>query len=549
MPKVIEHADIQRITQDYAEAAYRCREGGLDGVELIVSGHLIGQFWSRAANKRTDAYGGSLENRMRFGLEVLESIRERVGDRFIVSLRFTAKEGDVEGGITEEEGIEIARHHADTGLVDCLNVQGGANWTKAGVAETVPSMAYASGRFIELAAKVKRATGLPVLHAAGVADLATADFAVREGHVDLIGMTRAQIADPHLVRKHLAGEDAAIRPCVGAGFCIDRIYRGGDALCLHNVVSGRETILSHQIAPAEICRRVIIVGAGPAGLEAARVCAERGHAVTVLEAQSVAGGQVRYAAQIEWRNRLIGITRWLFDRCEALGVSFHFNCLAEIEDVLETSSDAIILATGGAPDMTTIKGADTFAANVWDVLSGSIQPGERVLVYDETGSQVGPTCAEYLATRKSRVDLVTPDRAIAQDVGVTNHAIHLRNLYSAGVDIQPDRRLKQLAAEGNGIEAHFDNEYSGQTEARNYDQVIVETGTVPNDDLYDGLVSRAVNAGQTDATAALAGAPQPVMRGANAQSGSFALFRIGDCVSARGIHAAILDANRLGRGI
>ena len=164
------------------------------------------------------------------------------------------------------------------------------------------------GRIFELAGKVRQATGLPVLHAAGVADLATANFAVSEGHVDLIGLTRAQIADPHMVHKHLAGKDEEIRPCVGAGYCIDRIYRGGDALCLHNAVTGREAVLSHRTLVAQTRRNVVIVGAGPAGLEAARICAERGHRVIVLEAQSDPGGQINYAARIRWRQNMIGIT-------------------------------------------------------------------------------------------------------------------------------------------------------------------------------------------------------------------------------------------------
>lgn len=542
MPKVIEHSDIRRIVADYAQAAKRCREGGLDGVELLVSGHLIGQFWSPLSNTREDAYGGSLENRLRFGMEVLEAIRDRVGSGFLVSLRFTANEF-VEGGIEEDEGIEIARLHAASGLVDCLNVSGGANWTKAGVAETVPSMAFASGRFIELAGKVRAATGLPVLHAAGIADLATANFAVAEGHVDLIGMTRAHIADPHLIAKHLAGEDAAIRPCVGAGHCIDRIYRGGDALCLHNAVTGREATLAHRIEPTDQPRRVTIIGAGPGGLEAARVCAERGHQVSVLEARPESGGQVFLASRIPWRQSMLGIARWLHDRCESLGVAFQFNRFVDDPDDLEDQPDIVILATGGMPDLSTVEGAEDHAATVWDILSGETAPAGRVLVYDETGSQSGPTCAEFLAAKEARVELVTPDRMIAEDVGVTNHAIHLRNLYAAGVAIKPDSRLIRVLASGNALEASFVNEYSGERRTETYDQIVVETGTVPENELYQQLAPRSINGGQTDIDSLLAGEPQPW----ESSNGKPALYRIGDCVSARGVHAAILDANRLCR--
>jgi len=544
MPKIIEQGDIRRVIAEYAAAARRCYEGGLDGCELLASGHLIGQFWSPLSNQRDDIYGGSFESRLRFGMEVLDAIRRAVPDRFVISLRFTANEF-LAGGITEEDGLAIATAHANSGLVDCLNVSGGANWTKAGVAETVPSMAFASGRFVELAGKVRRATGLPVLHAAGVADLATANYAVSEGHVDLIGMTRAQIADPHMVRKHLAGADETIRPCVGVGYCIDRIYRGGDALCLHNPATGREQVLRHVPQPAKTRKHVVIVGAGPGGLEAARLSAEQGHHVSVLEAQNEAGGQIILAARLNWRQGLIGITRWLFDRCLTLGVTFRFNLFAEPDDILALHPDLIILATGGLPDMSSIEGAEKYGTSAWEILSGEVAVAERVLVYDETGGQSGPSCAEYLANAGANVDVITPDRMLAEDVGVTNHAIHLRNLYSAGVKIIPDTRLVRIGKNGKLIKAHLTNEYSHAGEVRDYDQIVVEAGTHPLDDLYLGLCAGSVNGGQPDLKALMNAAPQPAIDTVDGAQGRYALFRVGDCVSARGVHAAVLDAARL----
>ncbi|WP_371224041.1 FAD-dependent oxidoreductase [Roseovarius sp. 2305UL8-3] len=544
MPKMLETSDIRRIVHDYAAAARRCSDGGLDGIELLASGHLIGQFWSPLSNRRSDDYGGSFENRLRFGMEVLEAIRNAVRDDFIVSLRFTANEFQ-DGGITEEDGIAIALAHATTGLVDCLNVSGGANWTKAGVAETVPSMAFPSGRFIELAGKVRRASGLPVLHAAGVADLATANYAVSEGHVDLIGMTRAQIADPHLVRKHLQGKDNEIRPCVGAGFCIDRIYRGGDAFCVHNAVTGRETVLAHDTKPADVKRNIVIVGAGPAGLEAARICAERGHAVTVFEAQTQPGGQIYYASRIPWRQNMLGITRWLFDRCTELGVTFRFNSHVDATDIEDVAKDVVILATGGIPDMDIVEGGSSLGTSTWDILSGEVAVASNVLIYDETGSQSGVTAAEYALSSGANVELVTPDRMIAEDVGVTNHAIHLRNLYGAGVRIKTDERLSKLARDGNQIQATFRNEYSGKRLIQSFDQVVIDAGTVPMDDLYDELAPGSVNSGQIDISAFLNADTQPGLTLGGQENAPYALFRIGDCVSARGIHAAILDASRL----
>jgi len=545
MPKTMDRADLSRVVADYAAAARRCKDGGLDGCELLVSGHLIGQFWSPLSNHRDDAYGGSLENRMRLGLEILDAIRNATQDDFIVSLRFTANEF-LKGGLTEAEGIEIARAHAGTGLVDCLNVSGGANWTKAGVAETVPSMAFASARFVELAGKVRAATGVPVLHAAGVADLATANYAVSEGHVDLIGMTRAHIADPHLVAKHLAGRDDQIRPCVGAGYCIDRIYRGGDALCVHNAATGREDLLPHAISPSRgVALNVTIVGAGPAGLEAARICAERGHRVTVLEAQKDPGGQVQYASRLSWRQNLIGLTRWSHGRCETLGVRFRFNSYAEANDVMATDPDVVIMATGGLPNFTTVAGAETHAASVWDVMSGAFTGEGEILVFDDTGSQSGPTAAEHLAAQGAKVELVTPDRCIAEEVGVTNHAIHLRNLYAAGVRLTPDLRLLRVERNGNRYDAHLVNEYSDKAEVRTVDHVVVEAGTVPMDEPFTELAALSVNRGVTDIAAFLSARAQPAVADVVGRPNRFALFRIGDANATRGIHAAVFDAARL----
>ncbi len=545
MPKAMDTADIARVVADYASAARRCKDGGLDGCELLVSGHLIGQFWSPLSNHRTDAYGGSLENRTRLGVEILEAIRSATQGNFIVSLRFTANEF-LEGGLTEDEGIEIAKVHAASGLIDCLNVSGGANWTKAGVAETVPSMAFKSARFVELAGKVHRATELPVLHAAGVADLATANYAVSEGHVDLIGMTRAQIADPHMVSKHLAGHDDQIRPCVGAGYCIDRIYRGGDSLCVHNAATGREDLLPHAIEPAEgAAIRVVIVGAGPSGLEAARICAERGHLVTVLEAQKKPGGQVQYASRLSWRQNLIGITRWTYERCETLGVRFRFNTYAEAQDVLADDPDVVILATAGLPNFTTVLGGENHANSVWDVMSGEFNADGEILIFDDTGSQSGVSAAEHLAAQCAKVELVTPDRCIAEGVGVTNHAIHLRNLYAAGVRLMPDLRLLKIERNGNRFDAHLMNEYSNQAEIRTVDHVIIEAGTLPMNELFDDLANLSENGGVTDISAFVSAFAQPVVADVRGQPNRFALFRIGDANATRGIHAAVFDAARL----
>ncbi|MGA8259630.1 MAG: N-methylproline demethylase, partial [Arenicellales bacterium] len=267
-PKAMEDFDIARAVKSYGEGARRCQEGGLDGVEIESYGHLFDSFWARRMNHRSDRYGGSLENRMRFSLEVLEEVRRRVGDEYIVGLRMVLDEA-VEGGLPFEEGLEIARRLTATGTIDFINVIRGHIDTDKGLSEVIPNMGTPAGPNLEFVRSVKEALGLPVLHSARINDVATARHAIASGAMDLVGMTRAHMADPHITRKIEAGQEHRIRPCVGMGYCIDRLYEPGDAVCSHNPATGRERHLPHVIPRASRQRRVVVVGAGPAGLEAA----------------------------------------------------------------------------------------------------------------------------------------------------------------------------------------------------------------------------------------------------------------------------------------
>ena len=395
-PKAMDRDDIDRVVGDFAAAASRARQGGLDGCELAVLGHLGGQFWSPAVNRRTDGYGGSLANRARFTLETLEAMRERAGERFLIGMRFTMDEL-VEEGLHEGEALEIVRLHVDAGLVDFLNVTVGSSFDHAGLSFTVPNMSHPIAPHLDKVKRIRDTFGVPVFHANRVADLASAQRAVKDGCVDMVGMTRAHIADPHLVAKVERGEEHRVRTCVGAGYCIDRIYMGADALCLQNPATGRERTMPHVIAPSRGPRRkVVVVGAGPAGLEAARVSASRGHDVVLFEAATEPGGQIRLAARTTWRRDLIGIVQWL--------------------------------------------------------------AGERVV-----------------------------------------------------------------------------------------DQVVVEHGTLPADELFHALTAQSVNRGRTDLSALARGAPQPrTGEGCGSgPAGTFSLFRVGDAVASRNIHAALYDALRI----
>ena len=305
-PKELEREDMQRIAKAYGSAARRCLEGDIDGIEIEGYGHLLDGFWSPLTNRRSDEYGGSLENRLRFTLEVIDQIRNQVGSDYIVGIRMVIDE-DLHGGIEFEEGMKIAEILTDTGHLDFINVIKGHVDTDEGLSHVIPNMGSPSGPHLEFTSAVRSNLKLPVFHAARIADVATARHAIASGCVDMVGMTRAHMADPHIVQKIEHGMEDQIRPCVGAGYCIDRIYLGLEALCIHNPSTGREETTPHLITLAADKKRVVVIGAGPAGLEAARVCAERGHDVVLFEAADQPGGQLNIAARVERRREIMGI--------------------------------------------------------------------------------------------------------------------------------------------------------------------------------------------------------------------------------------------------
>ncbi|WP_435535813.1 FAD-dependent oxidoreductase [Azospirillum sp. ST 5-10] len=544
-PKEMEDFDVRRVIAAFAAAARRCKLGGLDGCELSAAhGHLLDQFWSPSVNTRTDKYGGSLENRMRFGIEVFEAVRAEVGDDYVVGLRMSGDEL-LEGGLTHEDCVAIARTYAERGLIDFVNILGGQARDHMAHAVSLPNMAFPVAPFLALASGIKREVGIPVFHAQRVTDLATAARAVEEGHVDMVAMTRAHIADPHLVRKMMEGRLDEVRQCVGAGYCIDRIYTGGDALCIQNAATGREATMPHVHPKAPRRRRVVVVGGGPGGLEAARVCAERGHEVVLFEKAAAAGGQIAIAAKATWREALTGITRWLVQRVTALGVDLRLGVEATRELIEAQAPDVVILATGGRPDRGAFPGAD-LAATTWEVLTGTVEPTGTVLMYDGTGLHHAASCAEFMARRGALVEIATPDRMVAEEVGTTNQPIHLRELYRLGVIMTTNQRLIEIYPEGNRRVAVLRNEYTHEEEERLVDQIVVELGTLPNDALYFDVKEHSLNRGEIDLDCLIAGRPQPVQANGH---GGYALYRIGDAVSGRNIHAAIYDAARLCRDI
>ncbi len=540
-PKKMEDWDIERIIKDYADAAERMKAGGMDGIELQAYGHLMDQFWSPLTNELDGPYGGSIDNRLRFTFDVLTEIRKRVGPDFIVGVRYTGDE-DLDGGLTKEDGLAISKRLKESGMVDFLNVIRGHIDTDAGLTDVIPIQGMANSPHLDFAGEIRAATEFPTFHAAKIPDVATARHAIASGKVDMVGMTRAHITDPHIVRKIVEKREDEIRPCVGANYCLDRIYQGGSAYCIHNAATGRELSMPQIIEAAETRKKVVIVGSGPAGMEAARVAGERGHEVIVFEAAPHPGGQIRLTAQNERRREMISIIDWRMAECERLGVTFHFNSWAEADSVMAENPDVVIIATGGLPHTDVLAKGNDLVVSSWDIISGDVKPGANVLVYDDAGDHAGLQAAELIAQSGAKVEIMTPDRSFAPEVMAMNLVPYMRSMQKLDTTFTVTYRLEAVERQGNQLIAHVGSDYGGVVKQRIVDQVVINHGTIPLDDIYFDLKPGSSNHGEMSHDQLLAGQPQSVVRNPD---GAYQLFRIGDAVSARNTHAAIYDALRL----
>ena len=527
-PKEMDRHDIARVTNAYGEAARRAKEGGLDGLEALA----VGQFLSPSTNVRADGYGGSLENRCRFALETFEAIRKQVGDDYVVGLRYVIDEGET--GLTRSDALKAAHIFERSGLIDFFNaIYGRMDTERALAVENMPGMASPIAPWLAQVGRFKTEVGLPVFHAARISDIATARHAIREGLLDLVAMTRAHIAAPHIMAKIGGGQEDRTRPCVGATHC----QAPSRPACLHNPSTGREATLPHAIDRAGAARRIVVVGAGPAGLEAARVSAERGHQVTLFEAADKAGGQLLLGARASWRGDILGLVDWRMAELRRLGVRMEFGHYAEASDVTSEEPDAVVIATGGAPDFGWIEGAE-HCLSVWDVIAGAAPLADEVIVYDGTGRQPAPQAAELALQAGKRTHFVSLDAQVAQELTYAERVIWKKRMYELGALTLFDHEIVRVEKRGNRVLATFRNLTTEALVERSADQCLIEYGVRPVDDLYQTLRAASGNDGVTDIDALIAGRRQPF-------EGAFELHRIGDCVSSRNVHAAVYDALRL----
>ena len=542
IPRAMDRNDIDRIIGHYADAAWRCKEGGLDGVETVTGGHLIGQFLSPRTNHRTDGFGGSTENRARFGIMVHEAIRRRVGDAFLVGIRFVVDEdtgftGDNDG-IDFSECVRLARLFEAEGHLDFFNAIFGRMDTDLALAEhNMPGMSQPLAPFLATVGAFKRETRLPVFHAARIPDIASARHAIAANLLDMVAMTRAHMADPQIVNKLLRGEEERIRPCVGASYCM---YKKTN--CIHNPATGREQTMP-QIIPRATgpTRRVVVVGGGPAGLEAARVAAERGHAVTLFEAGPKLGGQLLLATRATWRRDLIAIVDWRAAELARLGVDIRIDSWATDQTVRAEHPGAVIIATGGQPDTTWLDGGE-HCTTTWEVLENPGAAKDDVLIYDGMGRHQAASCALHLAEQGRTVQFVTLDDMIGAEMEYNSRVVYRKRFAQRRIRTTIDHALLHVRPAGNRLLATFKSQLTGEILELSAAQIIVEHGTIPVDEVFTALRPLACNDGQTDTNRLLTGKPQ---QDTPPQDGEFELHRIGDAVTSRGVHAAIYDAARL----
>ncbi|MEM7345571.1 MAG: NADH:flavin oxidoreductase [Chloroflexota bacterium] len=543
IPKAMDEHDIKRVVREYGDAAVRCKEGGLDGIETMSSPHLIGQFLSPMTNRRQDKYGGSLGNRARFMRMVHEEIRRRVGDHFVVGIRYVIDEFSP-GWLRLEEATQAAKLLEQDGTIDFFNLIAGRMDTERTLAEEcMPGMEQPHAPFLENIGQFRESLTLPVFHATRIIHIETARQAVRDGLLDMVAMTRAHIADPHIVRKIEQGQEDRIRPCVGATYC----QANRPSKCIHNASTSREDTQPHEIAQSDTPgRKVVVIGGGPGGLEAARVAALRGHQVVLFEAKDQLGGQINVATQARMRTALQGIVEWRTTELQHLNVDIRLNQLADETDILAEQPDIVIIATGGTPDLAGFPGA-TLCHSVSDMLTEMPAKPTKILIYDGTGLHPAPTCADHLAAHGQAITFVTLDGQVAEDMGYGNRVMYRKRLHQHHIPIYTDLQISKVEqGTNNQLTATFINELTDEVHQLSANSVVVEQGTTPTDSLYHALRAQSCNDGVTDINHLLKGEAQP-HRGVWDWNKGFELYRLGDAVSSRSIHSAIYDALRLCR--
>ena len=477
MPREMPVALIHEIVEAYGHAARRLAAAGYDGIEVIASlGLLVAQFLNPVSNRRTDLYGGSRENRMRFLAEALEQVRRAIGEGRALGIRISAEEVEADG-LPQDEVLEICRSLAARGLVDYANVTIGSMAGLGGSIHVVPPMEVAHGYVAPKAGAIRAATGLPVFVAGRINQPQLAERIIASGQADVCGMTRALISDPEMPAKARAGRLDEIRACIGCNQgCIGHFHQGYPVSCIQNPLTGRELKLG-PAAPAPRRRRVLVAGGGPAGMKAAVVAAGRGHEVILCEAGPRLGGQVLLAQRLPERAEFGGLATNLEGELARAGVEVRLRTRVDADLVRALAPEAVVVATGGVPFEPEIEGReDGHVVDAWSVLRAEANPGARVLVADWRCDWIGMGIAELLARNGHKVRLAVNGTHAGQHLQMY-HRDHLAGkLHRLGVEVIPYARLHGVDAD-SALLAHI---VTGEGIAcEEVDTVVVAAGQAP----------------------------------------------------------------------
>ena len=512
VPKAVTHAEIDEIIAGYALVAEHCAEGGFAGIELQCShSSIVRGFLSQATNQRTDQYGGSIENRARLLTEIVAAVRKVIGNRLALGVRLCGDEL-IEGGTTIDDAVRVAQIAEATGQVDYINTSIGVATASLFMIEA--SMHIPPGYALFIPSAFRKAVDLPVVGVGRFKDPLQAERALAEGHCDLVGVVRGQIADPDFAAKARAGATDDIRLCLSCNQeCVGRMGLNRWLGCIENPRTGREA--EPRVAISAKPKRVLVVGAGPAGLQAAIAAARIGHQVTVCEKEAQAGGQVRLAASVPNRAEFGDIIRNQLTECARLGVVIEYGVGVWPGLVQERQPDHVIVAMGAEPSRPWwVAGDAVQVADVREVLDGSAEPFGNVVVVDEIGFHHATSVAELLADRGCTVEIVTPGMVVGQDLGIT---LDMENWWmrAGAKGIAQSTDLVPMGFAGGALTLL--HHPTGANQTRHPDWVVLAVPPSPVEWLYNDLTAAGVS-----------------------------VQRVGDCVAPRRAHAAVVDGERAG---
>ena len=517
VPKAVTHAEIDEIIAGYALVAEHCAEGGFDGIELQCShSSIVRGFLSQATNMRTDAYGGSIENRARLLTEIVAAVRKVIGSRLALGVRLCGDEL-IEGGTTIDDAVRVARIAEATGQVDYINTSIGVATASLFMIEA--SMHIPPGYALFIPSAMRKAVEIPVVGVGRFKDPLQAERAIAEGHCDLVGIVRGQIADPDFAAKARVGAADDIRLCLSCNQeCVGRMGLNRWLGCIENPATGREASRVGAVRLTQKPKKVLVVGAGPGGLQAAIAAARNGHAVTVCEREAHAGGQVRLAASVPNRAEFGDMIRNQLTECARVGVAIEFGVSVWPGLVQERAPDLVIVAMGAEPvrPWWVPEGAIN-VADVRAVLDGTAEPSGKVVIVDEIGFHHATSVAELLADRGCEVEIVTPGMVVGQDLGIT---LDMENWWmrAGAKGIAQSTDLVPMGyAEGVLTLLHHP---TGANETRSPDWVVLAVPPSPVEWLYNDLLAAGVN-----------------------------VQRVGDCIAPRRAHAAVIDGERVGAAV